>query len=58
MLTKIANEGVVTLARGRQDKGQYRISEQWRDFIIKIYKWRRKEGSQCNISQIYNSLLA
>jgi len=37
MLTKIANEGVVTLARGRQDKGQYRISEQWRDFIIKIY---------------------
>ncbi|WP_013335053.1 Mu transposase C-terminal domain-containing protein [Gloeothece verrucosa] len=53
MLAKIAHEGVATLAVGRQDKGQYRISKQWRDFIIKLYKWGQKSGSKSNISQLY-----
>ena len=58
MLEKISNEGVATLTAGRQDKGQYRISQQWRDFIIKLYKWGTKEGSRPNRSQIYNALMA
>ncbi len=58
MLAKIANEGIATITAGRQDKGQYRISQQWRDFIIKLYKWGRKEGARQNISQIYNALMA
>ncbi len=58
MLAKITNEGVATITAGRQDKGQYRISQQWRDFILKLYKWGRKEGARPNISQIYNALMA
>ena len=58
MINKIAHEGVGTITAGRQDKGQYRISQQWRDFILKLYKWGKKEGARPNRSQIYNALMA
>ena len=33
MVEKVEQVGVATLAVGRKDKGQYRISKQWHDFI-------------------------
>jgi putative transposase len=55
-LNRLQTEGVAVLATGRGDKGQYRITQAWRDFIIDLYKWGRREGSRRNIHQVYVSL--
>ncbi|MHC5824288.1 MAG: hypothetical protein ACYT04_52740, partial [Nostoc sp.] len=34
MIERVQKEGVAILAVGRQDKGQFRISEQWFKFIV------------------------
>lgn len=58
MAKKVENEGVATLAVGRKDKGQFRISEQWSKFIIAEYEWGQRDGSRGNISQVYVHLMA
>lgn len=58
MVEKVEQYGVAILAVGRKDKGQYRISEQWYDFILNLYKWGNREGSRINKNQIYVYLIA
>jgi len=58
MIARIQNEGVATLITGRKDKGHYRISEQWYRFIIVVYRWGQREGSNWSISQIHVMLIA
>ncbi|MBD2168671.1 transposase [Calothrix membranacea FACHB-236] len=58
MVEKVEQVGVVTLAVGRKDKGQYRISQQWHDFIVNLHKWGNKEGSRINHNQIFGYLKA
>ncbi|SRR5579883_571644 len=58
MLEKVEQVGVATLAVGRKDKGQYRISRQWHDFIVDLHKWGNKEGSRINHNQIFGYLKA
>ena len=50
MMEKVKNEGVATLAVGRKDEGQFRISDQWFKFIVKTYEWGRRDGSRTNIN--------
>jgi len=58
MVEKVEQVGVATLGVGRKDKGQYRISKQWHDFIVKLHKWGNKEGSRINHNQIVGYLKA
>jgi putative transposase len=58
MIDKVEQVGVATLAVGRKDKGQYRISKQWHDFIVYLHKWGNKEGSRINHNQIFGYLQA
>lgn len=58
MIEKVEQVGVATLAAGRKDKGQYRISQQWHDFIVSLHKWGNKEGSRINHNQIFGYLRA
>ncbi|MBD2301188.1 Mu transposase C-terminal domain-containing protein [Nostoc sp. FACHB-190] len=58
MVEKVEQVGVATLAVGRKDKGQYRISKQWHDFIVKLHKWGHREGSRINHNQIFGYLKA
>lgn len=58
MLEKVEQVGVVTLAVGRKDKGQYRISQQWHDFIVSLHEWGNREGSRINHNQIFVYLRA
>jgi len=37
MIEKVEQVGVATLAVGRKDKGQYRISKEWHDFIVSLH---------------------
>ncbi|UKO98335.1 Mu transposase C-terminal domain-containing protein [Nostoc sp. UHCC 0870] len=58
MIEKVEQVGVATLAVGRKDKGQYRISKQWHDFIVNLHKWGNREGSRINHNQIFGYLKA
>ncbi len=58
MMEKVQNEGVATLAVGRKDEGQFRISDQWFKFILKLYEWGRRDGSRININGVYVHLVA
>lgn len=58
MVEKVEQVGVATLAVGRKDKGQYRISQQWHDLIVNLHKWGNKEGSRINHNQIFGYLKA
>jgi putative transposase len=58
MVERVQKDGVATLAVGRQDKGQFRISKQWFQFIVEIHKWGQKEGSRINHNQIHGYLIA
>ncbi|WP_062291529.1 Mu transposase C-terminal domain-containing protein [Nostoc piscinale] len=58
MVEKVEQVGVATLAVGRKDKGQYRISKQWHDFIVNLHKWGHREGSRINHHQIVGYLKA
>ncbi|BAY96429.1 transposase-like Mu [Tolypothrix tenuis PCC 7101] len=58
MVEKVEQVGVATLAVGRKDKGQYRISQQWHDFIVNLHKWGNREGSRINHNQIFGYLKA
>jgi putative transposase len=58
MLERVEQEGVATLAVGRKDKGQFRISKQWHDFILKLHQWGNREGSRINHNQIFGYLKA
>ncbi|WP_100898688.1 hypothetical protein [Nostoc flagelliforme] len=58
MIEKVEQVGVATLAVGRKDKGQYRISKQWHDFIVNLHKWGNREGSRINHNQIFGYLNA
>lgn len=58
MVEKVEQVGVATLAVGRKDKGQYRISKQWHDFIVNLHKWGNREGSRINHNQIFGYLKA
>jgi putative transposase len=56
MIEKVEQVGVATLAVGRKDKGQYRISKQWHDFILNLHKWGNREGSRINHYQTFGHL--
>lgn len=56
MMKRVEQEGVVALAIGRKDKGQFRIPEYWFKFIVKIYEWGRKDGSRININGVSTHL--
>lgn len=58
MVEKVEQVGIATLAVGRKDKGQYRISKQWHDFIVNLHKWGHREGSRINHHQISGYLKA
>ncbi|MBH8578330.1 transposase [Nostocaceae cyanobacterium CENA369] len=58
MIEKVEQVGVATLAVGRKDKGQYRISKQWHDFIVSLHEWGNREGSRINHNQIFGYLKA
>lgn len=58
MVEQVEQVGVATLAVGRKDKGQYRISKQWHDFIVSLHKWGNTEGSRINHNQIFVNLKA
>ncbi|MBD2137792.1 DDE-type integrase/transposase/recombinase [Anabaena sp. FACHB-1237] len=58
MIEKVEQVGVATLAVGRKDKGQYRISKEWHDFIISLHQWGNREGSRINHHQIFGYLKA
>ncbi len=58
MLERVEQEGVATVAVGRKDKGQYRISKQWHDFIVNLHEWGNREGSRINHNQIFGYLKA
>lgn len=58
MIEKVEQVGVATLAVGRKDKGQYRISKQWYDFIVSLHEWGNREGSRINHNQIFVYLKA
>ncbi|AUB36892.1 putative transposase [Nostoc flagelliforme CCNUN1] len=58
MIEKVEQVGVATLAVGRKDKGQYRISKYWHDFIVSLHEWGHKEGSRINHNQIFGYLKA
>jgi putative transposase len=58
MVEKVEQVGVATLAVGRKDKGQYRISKQWHDFIVNLHEWGNREGSRINHNQIFGYLKA
>ncbi|PSB14773.1 transposase [filamentous cyanobacterium CCP2] len=58
MMEKVKNDGVATLAVGRKDEGQFRISEQWSNFIKVIYEWGQRDGSRININGVYTHLVA
>ena len=58
MLKRVEEEGVATLAVGRKDKGQFRISEQWFKFIIATHNWGQKGGSRMNHNQVHVHLMA
>ena len=53
MLKRVEQEGVATLAVGRKDKGQFRISEQWSKFIIATHNWGQRDGSRMNHNQVH-----
>jgi putative transposase len=40
----LQEEGITSLARGRTDNGQFRISEQWYNFVVRMYKKGRKDS--------------
>ncbi len=49
MVTKVEQEGLSALASTvRSDKGQFRISPEWREKIIKLYKKKRRQISKKN----------
>ncbi|BAY09964.1 transposase-like Mu [Calothrix sp. NIES-2098] len=58
MIEKVEQVGVATLAVGRKDKGQYRISKDWHDFIVSLYEWGHRDGSRINHNQIFGYLKA
>jgi len=58
MLKRVEQEGVATLAVGRKDKGQFRISEQWFKFIIATHNWGQRDGSRMNHNQVHVHLMA
>ncbi|WP_459195147.1 transposase [Nostoc sp. FACHB-892] len=58
MVENVEQVGVATLAVGRKDKGQYRISQHWHDFIVSLHKWGNREGSRINHNQIFGYLKA
>ncbi|MBD2606477.1 hypothetical protein H6G81_18560 [Scytonema hofmannii FACHB-248] len=58
ILEKLELLGVATLAVGRKDKGQYRISQNWYGFIVNFHKWDNREGSRINHNQIFGNLKA
>ncbi|GBE93173.1 Mu transposase C-terminal domain-containing protein [Nostoc cycadae] len=58
MVERVEQVGVATLAVGRKDKGQYRISKEWHDFIVNLHKWGHREGSRINHHQIFGYLKA
>ncbi|BAZ48694.1 transposase-like Mu [Nostoc sp. NIES-4103] len=58
MIEKVEQVGVATLAVGRKDKGQYRISKYWHDFIVSLHEWGYREGSRINHNQIFGYLKA
>jgi putative transposase len=58
MIERVQKDGVATLAVGRQDKGQFRISEQWFKFIVDTHEWGQREGSRINHNQIHGYLIA
>ena len=58
MMEKVKNEGVATLAVGRKDEGQFRISDQWFKFIVTTYEWGQRDGSRININGVYVHLVA
>ena len=58
MVERVEHEGVATLAVGRKDKGQFRISEQWFQFIIATHDWGQRDGSRMNHNQVHVHLMA
>jgi putative transposase len=58
MIEKVEQVGVATLAVGRKDKGQYRISKEWHDFIVSLHQWGNREGSRINHNRISGYLKA
>lgn len=53
MEKRVQQEGVATLGAGRKDRGQFRISQQWFNFIVATYQWGQKNGSRMNKSQVH-----
>ncbi|MHC5759434.1 transposase [Nostoc sp.] len=53
MIAKVEQIGVANLAVGRKDKGEYRISKYWHDFIVSLHEWGNTEGSRINHNQIF-----
>lgn len=58
MVKRVETEGVATLGVGRKDKGQFRISEQWFNFIIATHKWGQRDGSRMNHNQVHVHLMS
>ena len=49
MLAKVEQEGLVALASTvRSDKGQFRITPEWQEKIIKLYKQKKRQLNQKN----------
>lgn len=49
MVTKVEQEGLAALAATvRSDKGQLRISPEWQEKIIKLYKQKRRQLNKKN----------
>lgn len=55
-LKRLQEEGITSLARGRKDNGQFRVSEQWVNFIVKMYKRGQKESLRWSQHKIYELL--
>ncbi|MEH1869562.1 MAG: Mu transposase C-terminal domain-containing protein [Nostoc sp.] len=53
MIAKVEQIGVANLAVGRKDKGEYRISKYWHDFLVSLHEWGNREGSRINHNQIF-----
>ena len=52
-IKRLQEEGITSLARGRKDNGQFRVSEQWVNFIIKVYKRGRKDSLRFSHHKVY-----
>ncbi|MDJ0593380.1 MAG: Mu transposase C-terminal domain-containing protein [Pleurocapsa sp. MO_226.B13] len=53
LLKKYREQGLVGLTKTRSDKGQYRIGEDWENFILETYKKGNKNGKRITRNQVF-----